>query len=158
MDALKEHGYRKNVAIVVVNSAGKILACRRSDKFRTWQLPQGGVDDNESAEEAMYRELEEEIGTSSVHLIGQLPDAIRYDWPDHLRKERGFLGQEQIYFLVQLDKDATIDLKRHHTPEFETTEWLGISEFLTRVEGFKAEAYRAGLEQLHALFPDKMEL
>ena len=59
--SMSELPYRQNVAIVVVNREGLILACRRSDAYQAWQLPQGGIEAGEEPEEAMWRELEEEI-------------------------------------------------------------------------------------------------
>ena len=67
--------YRRNVAIVVVNHAGLVLACHRSDSTGIWQIPQGGIEEGESDEEAMHRELEEEIGTSDVDILGKLAHA-----------------------------------------------------------------------------------
>lgn len=143
--------YRPNVAIVVVNNHGEILACQRVDIEGAWQLPQGGVEEGEAVEEAMYRELAEEIGTNDVSIIGQLPKVLRYEWPEHLYP-RGYRGQEQTYFLVRLNAGATINLKTKK-PEFDQVEWLSIHKFLKRVSGFKQEAYRTALEQFQKLYP-----
>lgn len=143
------------MAIVVVNDQGKILACHRSDIKGAWQLPQGGVDEGESVEQAMYRELAEEIGTNDVSLIGQLPKALRYEWPEHLYS-RGYRGQEQTYFLVHLNASATINLKTKK-PEFDKVEWLSMSKFLARVSGFKREVYQTALEQFQRLHPQTLK-
>lgn len=145
--------FRRNVAIVVVNYAGEILACHRSDREGAWQLPQGGIEESEVPLEAMYRELQEEIGTADVEVIGQLPNTIRYDWPETLF-HRGFHGQEQTYFLVRLNSSAIINLKPSQAiPEFDRFEWLGPEEFKTRVSSFKRDAYIQALEELIKLFP-----
>ena len=144
--------YRKNVAVFVINDRGELLACHRSDVSGAWQIPQGGIDEGEELEQAMRRELEEEIGTSEVEIIQQLPEAIRYDWPAHLH-DRGFLGQEQFYFLVRLSPTATIKLNNHHTEEFDQTEWISSADFLRRISGFKAEAYKRALGELARLAP-----
>lgn len=145
--------YRPNVAIVVVNKKGQILACRRSDRYKIWQFPQGGIEKEETEEEAMWRELEEELGTTEAKLIGRLPKTLCYDWPEHLHR-KGYCGQEQTYFLVRLKKKAVINLEAHDPPEFDKCEWVSSSSFLERIEGFKAETYRAALEELMELFPD----
>ena len=143
--------YRKNVAVFVLNEEGKILACRRSDHLG-WQLPQGGVDDNETLEQAMYREVGEEIGTVEVKLLGNLEEPIRYEWPEHLH-QRGFRGQEQYYFLVRLEPGAELDLQKDAHPEFDAVQWLSAEEFNGCLAGFKAEAYSCALSRLQRKYP-----
>ena len=114
-----------------------------------WQLPQGGIEQGESPEAAMWRELQEEIGTKDVEVIGALPDSIRYDWPeDH--HGRGYLGQEQRYFLVRLKKDAEINLAADSC-EFDQCCWMGAGEFLSKLSSFKADAYKKAIEKLQYL-------
>ena len=144
--------YRENVAVVVVNDRGEILACRRCDRFRTWQLPQGGIEPGETAIVALHRELLEEIGTDQVELLAQLDETIRYEWPEHLW-DRGFQGQEQTYFLVRLRPEAKVDVAGVPHPEFDATEWLEVEEFLSRISGFRAEAYREALKRFQELLP-----
>lgn len=145
--------YRPNVAVVVVNPLGQILACHRTDVAGAWQLPQGGIEDGETPEEALFRELEEEIGTRKVTIIGRLPETICYDWPEHLYR-RGFHGQEQHYFLTRLNSDDTPDFDSIRTKEFDKFEWLDCAKFLEKVAGFKAEPYKLALAKLRKLFPD----
>ncbi len=153
----KKLEYRRNVAIVVINDEGQLLACHRNDSTGIWQIPQGGVDEGESDEQAMFRELEEEIGTQEVHLIGQLKALIQYDWPDELIKRRGFHGQIQRYFLVRLKKKAKINLSHpNHKAEFDQCQWLSVSEFLDRVAGFKRRPYEEALLALQREFPDTL--
>lgn len=144
--------FRRNVAVVVVNSDGLILACHRTDISGAWQLPQGGIESGETDEAALFRELEEEIGTREAEIIGKLPYTIRYDWPEHLYS-RGYHGQEQTYFLVKLRPSAVLDLTRSSYAEFDRCEWLQVEEFLSRVNGFKCEAYRAAIAAFQAMFP-----
>lgn len=155
MNPVSELPFRKNVAVVVVNNEGLLLACRRADIYRSWQLPQGGIDEGETPAEAMYRELQEEVGLNSqdVELLGSLPTPIRYQWPEHLYS-RGYQGQEQYYFLVRARRGAVIMLNTSTPPEFNRTAWIGVSEFLRRVSGtFKEQAYREGVSQLNKRFP-----
>ena len=149
--------YRPNVAAVVVDGDGHVLACHRSDRSGAWQLPQGGIDPGESPLEAMYRELEEEVGTAAVELIGSLDSPIRYEWPSDLW-ERGFRGQEQWYFLVRLADRTLIDLERATHKEFDKVEWVAPDELLERVSGFKAVAYRSGIRQLAEKYPEALQV
>ncbi|MCB0324062.1 MAG: RNA pyrophosphohydrolase [Bdellovibrionales bacterium] len=144
--------FRRNVAIVVLNTEGHLLACRRSDRFHTWQLPQGGIEEGETEEAAMYRELREEIGTDLVDIIGRLEEPIRYDWPEHLYY-RGYHGQEQSYFLVRLRPQAEICLETEE-PEFDCAEWVTVGEFFSRLDaGFKTDAYRQAIDELLLRYP-----
>jgi putative (di)nucleoside polyphosphate hydrolase len=151
-DGNQQKPYRKNVAAFVLNEQGKILTCRRSDNSSAWQLPQGGVKEGEELRLAMLRELEEEIGTNEVDILGILDQPIRYDWPAHLH-HRGYQGQEQHYFLLKLRAAATIDLHADVNAEFDYAEWLSANEFLNRLDGFKATAYTQALCRLMQLFP-----
>lgn len=138
--------YRKNVAIFVLNTDGQILVCERNDANGAWQLPQGGIDPEESPEQAMKRELLEEIGTNNVTLIDSLTNPIRYDWPEHLYS-RGYHGQEQYYFLVRIEDVTSISLDSHEKPEFQQIRWVGAQEFLKIEAGFKKSAYEQALTQ-----------
>ena len=137
--------YRKTVAVFVVNADGLVLGCERSDRAGAWQIPQGGIEAGEDALTAMFRELEEEIGTRAVSVIDALETPIRYDWPEHLLS-RGFSGQEQYYFLVELQPSVAIDLSLATAGEFQNTRWMTAEEFLGCASGFKAAAYRQALQ------------
>lgn len=156
--------YRKNVAALIINDFGCLLMCERADRNGAWQIPQGGVERGESVETALYRELREEIGTDSIEIIGTLPKPIRYDWPEHVQKNKGYRGQEQTYFLVRLQKYAKLDFHRHAreekdgTAEFSRGEWLPANEFLKRISGFKEGAYRTALSAFQDMFPGLIAL
>ena len=79
-------GYRKNVAMVVLNKNNQVLLCRRKGT-ENWQFPQGGIDQNELCEDAMYRELYEEVGlkSSEVEILGKTKEEIKYDIPITIR-------------------------------------------------------------------------
>ena len=120
----KNEGYRPNVAMVVINSMNKVLICRRKNT-RTWQFPQGGIDNGEDIKNAMYRELSEEIGLSKddVILVGESEGTITYDIPKTIRSKvlgGKFKGQEQKWFLLKLKKDnSEIKLDNETFPEFD---------------------------------------
>jgi putative (di)nucleoside polyphosphate hydrolase len=145
--------YRQNVAVFVLNPAGQILICERCDFPDTWQIPQGGIDPGETAETAMIRELNEEIGTSDVSILGRLPRPIRYEWPEALYI-RGYRGQEQYYFLVRLGPGASLNLDAHPHREFRAVAWTGAEDFLKKIKGFKAPAYEQAMLEFRRLFPE----
>ncbi len=103
---IDEHGYRPNVGIVLCNDANQVFWAKRCGG-NGWQFPQGGVHPNETPEQAMYRELQEEIGLLPQHvsILGATHDWLRYDIPDEFRRRPSsgspveFRGQKQIWFL-----------------------------------------------------------
>ena len=149
-------GYRPNVAMVVINSMNKVLICRRKNT-RTWQFPQGGIDNGEDIKKAMYRELSEEVGLSKadVSLVGESEDTITYDIPKTIRSKvlgGKFKGQEQKWFLLKLKKDnSEIKLDNETFPEFDKYEWVSFWQPLNRIVDFKREAYREALSELRFL-------
>lgn len=84
---IDEHGYRPNVGIILSNADAKVLWARRAARDG-WQFPQGGIRAHESVEQALYRELHEEIGLSRSHVevLGRTRDWLRYDIPDEFRR------------------------------------------------------------------------
>ena len=149
-------GYRPNVAMVVINSMNKVLICRRKNT-KTWQFPQGGIDNGEEIKKAMYRELSEEVGLSKddVSLVGESEGTITYDIPKTIRSKvlgGKFKGQEQKWFLLKLKKDnSEIKLDNETFPEFDKYEWVSFWQPLNRIVDFKREAYRKALSELRFL-------
>ena len=149
-------GYRPNVAMVVINSMNKVLICRRKNT-KTWQFPQGGIDNGEEIKKAMYRELSEEVGLSKddVSLVGESEDTITYDIPKTIRSKvlgGKFKGQKQKWFLLKLKKDnSEIKLDNETFPEFDKYEWVSFWQPLNRIVDFKREAYRKALSELRFL-------
>ena len=140
--------YRPNVAAIVLSNEYpekcKFLIARRKGMRRGWQFPQGGIDGDETAEEALFRELKEEIGTNDIDIIAEYPDWISYDFPKNAKNSRiyPFKGQRQKYFLVRLKESAKIDLNTHTSPEFEEYKFVGGEELFKQVAFFKRKVYR----------------
>ena len=137
--------YRPNVAVVVLSSdypnRKDVFIAERSDLTDSWQFPQGGIDDGESAEEALFRELEEEIGTSDVTIIAEYPEWISYDFPAHIAKKMApYAGQTQRYYLVRLNVGAEVNIDTE-IPEFSDHKFVGYSELFEYIAHFKRPLY-----------------
>ena len=137
--------YRPNVAVIVLSAeypkSKEIFIAERSDMSDIWQFPQGGIDEGESAEEALFRELEEEIGTQDVTIISEYPDWISYDFPSHVAKKmQPYAGQTQRYYLVQLNEGAKINLDTE-IPEFSNHIFVDFSELSNYIAHFKRPVY-----------------
>ena len=134
--------YRPNVAAIIRRSDNKILVGERSDRPGSWQFPQGGIKTRETPEEALERELFEEVGLPrGSYRIVERKESYRYLF-DQGRTKEGYHGQEQIYFLVELLPGFEPD---HETtePEFRALRWIDPSEFHIKwVPPFKREVYR----------------
>jgi putative (di)nucleoside polyphosphate hydrolase len=141
----KKDLYRPNVAMIIVSNnypeKKEIFLAHRNDLVDVWQFPQGGIDEGEEVQEALFRELEEEIGTKSVTVIAEYPEWITYDFPPKIaEKMKPFIGQKQRYFLVKLKKNAKIDINTKH-PEFSDYKFVGVDEVLGLSASFKQEVY-----------------
>ena len=141
--------YRSNVAALMIDANGNILICERSNIPGAWQFPQGGVDSGEEIEQALYREIREEIGLSKEHYeILRRKDGYRYLYPEDVRfkkiQKHGNHGQEQTYFLCKLRPNAP-EINVNQSPrEFRSYRWIQPNEFdLDWLPPFKHEVYRA---------------
>ena len=135
---------KTNVAAILRNAHGEILICERLGVAGAWQFPQGGVDEGETAEEALRRELREEIGVRPAdYTIVEMRGPYRYLFGEG-RKKRGHHGKEQTYFLCAFHAaDERIDVATEH-PEFQAFRWIAPGDF--RVEWLpemKRAVYRA---------------
>lgn len=126
-----------------------------------WQFPQGGIKRNESAEDALFRELHEEVGLHPEHvqLIGATSGWLRYHLPRHLvrRHQRPVcVGQKQQWFLLRLTGgEGVVRLDRSDTPEFDDWRWVDYWRPAREVVFFKRHVYRKALRELEPLlFPD----
>jgi putative (di)nucleoside polyphosphate hydrolase len=144
--------YRDCVVAVIRNQKGQVLAGERADAKGAWQLPQGGVDAGESADEALFRELREEIGTDRLQVVRKLPELIRYDFPAELDSgpARNYCGQQQTWYLLELLPDGVPNLAISDG-EFQDIQWMQPEALVRGIVPWKQEAYRAGLKALGLL-------
>jgi putative (di)nucleoside polyphosphate hydrolase len=145
-------GYRPNVGIIVANPQGQVLWARRVGQ-QAWQFPQGGIQDRESPEEALYRELNEEIGLLPEHvqIVGCTRGWLRYKLPRRLLRQKSshFVGQKQKWFLLKmLADDQAISFTHSDTPEFDFWQWVTYWYPLGQVVQFKKDVYRRAMKEL----------
>ena len=150
---LDRDGFRPNVAIVLVNGKNQAFWGKRV-RQHAWQFPQGGIDAGEVPEQALYRELYEEVGLKPEHvrILGRTRDWLRYEVPQHwVRREYQsvYRGQKQIWYLLRLiGRDTDVSLRTTGHPEFDAWRWNEYWVPLESVIEFKRDVYRRGLIEL----------
>jgi putative (di)nucleoside polyphosphate hydrolase len=151
-DDLEDVAYRPAVGMMVLNRDNKIFMGQRLDHISSaWQMPQGGISSNETMDQAMFRELQEEIGTRDVDIIFKSKRWYRYDLPPELADrlwDGKFKGQRQIWYALRFrGKDEDINIHTQH-PEFREWKWVAQEEVLDLIVPFKKELYRLVLSDL----------
>ncbi|MCQ9121978.1 RNA pyrophosphohydrolase [Rodentibacter pneumotropicus] len=145
-------GYRPNVGIVICNRKGQVLWAKRYGQ-NSWQFPQGGINDNESAEQAMYRELYEEVGLQpkDVRILSVSKHWLRYKLPKRLLRYDSkpmCIGQKQRWFLLQLVSDEkNINMQTTKSPEFDGWRWVSFWYPVRQVVSFKKDVYRRAMKE-----------
>jgi len=144
--------YRPNVGAVLFDRRGKIFVARRADFPNAegapggWQLPQGGIDDDEDPRGAVRRELAEEIGIDKADIIGEHQDWLTYDLPPELLGVSlggKYRGQRQRWFALRFTgSDADIRLDADPHPEFDAWRWADLAELPGLAVPFKLAIYR----------------
>ena len=151
----KELPLRIGVGIILLNHENNIFVGKRIDSPKnSWQMPQGGVDENEDFLQAAKRELEEETGVKSVKLIKELDGWFKYDLPEYLLGkiwEGKYRGQKQKWFVMKfLGKSSEINVKTKN-PEFFEWKWIELSQLASIAVHFKVDIYRKIKEELTSL-------
>ena len=163
---LDKEGYRPNVGIILANTRNEVFWGKRVSQH-AWQFPQGGIKHGETPLQAMYRELEEEIGLQRGHvrILGRTREWLRYEVPERwVRRAKpanaepcppplnkaGYRGQKQIWFLLRMvGRDCDVKLRASGHPEFDAWRWHDYWIPLENVIDFKREVYRQALIELH---------
>jgi putative (di)nucleoside polyphosphate hydrolase len=152
---LDKEGFRPNVGIILANQRNEVFWGKRVHQH-AWQFPQGGIKHGETPLQAMFRELEEEIGLQRDHvrILGRTREWLRYEVPEkwmRRSKENGcaYRGQKQIWYLLRMvARDCDVKLRASGHPEFDAWRWHDYWVPLENVIDFKREVYRQALIEL----------
>ena len=148
-----DRAYRRGVGVMLLNSEGKVFVGARIDNpDDAWQMPQGGIDEDEEPWSTAVRELEEETGIAPhlVERIALCPERLRYDLPEEWRPRLWggkWLGQEQDWFLARfLGRDEDVNIATDH-PEFREWRWVEAERLPDLIVPFKRDLYRRLLDE-----------
>ena len=153
---IDSEGYRANVGIILCNQADQLFWARRIGED-AWQFPQGGIREHETPEQALYRELNEEIGLQAVDvdIVGCTQGWLRYEIPKRFLRRHikpVCIGQKQLWYLLRLVGDEdNVHLNSTRTPEFDRWRWVNYWLPVKEVVPFKRKVYRQALEELAPL-------
>ncbi len=149
-------GFRSNVAIVIGDGKGHLFWAKRLGQ-NAWQFPQGGIDPGESAEDALYRELYEEVGLESddVKIVQRSKKWLRYHIPLQMQRKHSkplCIGQKQRWFFLEMTCDpAKVSFDTSGTPEFDHWQWVNYWYPVHSVISFKRSVYRNALHEFSPL-------
>lgn len=150
---IDKDGYRLNVGIILCNHDQQVLWARRVGQD-AWQFPQGGIKPSETPEDALYRELKEEVGLEQNHvkIIATTSNWLRYRLPRRLVRYGSkplCIGQKQMWFMLRLTgEDSDIKLDLGDKPEFDHWCWVDYWHPLQEVVEFKRNVYQTALKEL----------
>ena len=152
---LNELPLRNGVGIVVLNNDNKVFVAKRIDNPKNfWQMPQGGVDEDEDFLKAAYRELEEETSIKNVKLIKELDGMTTYELPNRLLGiiwKGKYRGQKQKWFLMKFTGDEKeIDIKTKNQ-EFLDWKWIDLDQITEVVVDFKLHVYKKLQEKVRKI-------
>ncbi len=153
-EVIDSDGFRPNVGIMLANDHGQLLWARRLGGRNAWQFPQGGINKGESPEQALYRELEEEVGLGADHvdILGCTRGWLRYRLPQQYVRtgqKPVCIGQKQKWYLLRmLADDNAVSLNFCNKPEFDHWQWVSYWYPLNEVVPFKREVYRKAMKEL----------
>jgi len=152
-------GYRPNVGIILSQADGKVLWARRIGQS-AWQFPQGGIKAHETPEQALFRELYEELGLQSRHvdILGCTRGWLHYTLPKRFVRRNKVplcIGQKQVWYLLRLiGNESDVRLDNSETPEFDHWKWVNYWHPEKEVIYFKRTVYRRALKELAHLLSD----
>jgi putative (di)nucleoside polyphosphate hydrolase len=159
-DWIDAEGFRANVGIILANADNKLMLGGRVGA-KGWQFPQGGMLVDEEPEQAMFRELREEVGLEpdDVELLGVTADWLRYRLPDKFVRRHSkplCIGQKQRWFILRvLSDDERVRFDRGDKPEFDRIRWVPFWRPVNEVIYFKRRVYAHALHELgHHVHPD----
>lgn len=157
---IDENGFRPNVGIILCNRHDRVLWAHRA-QHDSWQFPQGGIKSYETALQAVYRELREEVGLRSAHveMLGATHNWLHYKLPKRYLRYRNkplCVGQKQRWFLLRLIGDEeNISLNIDKNPEFNDWCWVDYWKPIKDIVFFKRRVYEKALHELSPLLFSK---
>ena len=142
---------------MILNSDNKILVGRRIDHpSGYWQMPQGGIDESENPEEAVWREMMEEIGTNNANLVKVSSQWINYDIPKETLSKLPwggkYIGQRQKWFIFNFtgnDNDINVETLN---PEFSEWKWMNNKDLIENAVPFKRRVYKTIIDEFSNIF------
>ncbi|NNC24327.1 RNA pyrophosphohydrolase [Salinisphaera sp. USBA-960] len=152
---IDDEGFRANVGIILCRGGNELFWAKRVGQ-QAWQFPQGGIRRGESPREAVYRELEEEVGLTArdTRVVATTRNWLRYRLPKHLVRHNSrplCIGQKQKWFMLELLAPETrVRFDRTSSPEFDGYRWVDYWHPLAEVVSFKRQVYRQALKELAA--------
>ena len=154
-------GYRPNVGIILTNGEGRLFWARRLGQD-SWQFPQGGIRPHETPEQALYRELHEEIGLlpADVEIVASTRGWLRYKLPKRFVRQHCkpvCIGQKQRWFMLRLVGDTShVRFDLSDRPEFEEWRWIDYWDPIEQIVFFKRRVYELALSEFAPiLFPEQ---
>lgn len=149
------NNYRPGVGACIFNNDNKVFVAERLDIPGAWQLVQGGIDEGEDPDIALYRELLEETGIKkeNLALIAKSKEWITYDFPKGAGFFKGkYIGQKQLWYALHfLGDDKDINLNYTHHPEFSRFKWVDLTEIEQFAVDFKKALYRKIIKEFKGL-------
>lgn len=159
---IDDEGYRLNVGFVITNDQQQVFWGKRAAKSNGWQFPQGGIKEDETELDAMYRELREEVGLgpNDIDVVAKSKQWLSYELPEQFRRYDSqplCVGQKQRWFLLKLvvpDTAFRLDLARR--PEFVEWRWVDYWYAVDNIIDFKRDVYMKALTEFEQyIFQDK---
>lgn len=155
--------FRMGVGMILVNDEKKIFAGKRTAVNakmvswflkKPWQLPQGGIEKDETPLDAVKREMMEEVGTNKFEVIGETENWLEYMIPHGLRRNDSiFIGQRQKWFLLKFTgADSDINLRSTHHSEFDAWRWMTPGNIIRLSVHFKRNLYIEALKSFRSYF------
>lgn len=151
--------YRPGVGLMIFNQKGEVFIGERFGQSGAWQMPQGGIDDEDgtSLNVTIYRELYEETGIdkSRVEILKITDDWLYYDLPEHLSNkiwDAQYKGQKQKWAALLFNgHDAEVNLATHRHQEFQDWQWSPVERALELIVPFKRHTYEAALKEFSGI-------
>jgi len=157
---IDSEGFRANVGIIICNDKRELFWGRRVGQD-AWQFPQGGINEDETPEQAMFRELREEVGLEAEHveILGSTKRWLRYRLPKRFIRKHSTplcIGQKQRWFLLKVKcQESDFCLDKFDKPEFDHWRWVDYWQPVKEVVFFKRNVYSRALKELAPiLFPE----